>query len=368
MIRCACLCVVLISSCAGVVGEDAFHLFVPDNKNKRLLSYSVRDADGGLEVSQHESLSLPFGPTGIAVHAENNALLLTGNADRKTMVSAVQIQSRGKLQAIASSSLPHPSGYTSVDRSGKYFLTVNYRGGEVAVYHIESDGSIGGVACEITTPNREAHCILTTPDNRFVYIPCVKNNNALFQFAFEEATGELEPLNPFDAAPPAMFGPRHVAYHPDLPIAYFSNEQQLGVSVYEIGVEGQLAGMQHAATMPRRSPYEQGKRGLHASDLVLSPDGKLLFVAVRDFVVDEDRVFTFRIEASGKLSLISRSKVGDIPWKLDISPNGRYLLVSESGDNQISVYEIQSGGGLRSVAQIEFEVGARDMAVVAVRE
>ena len=191
----------------------------------------------------------------------------------------------------------------------------------------------------------------------------VKNNNALFQFAFDARTGKLEPLEPYNAKPPAMFGPRHVAYHPTLPIVYFSNEQQLGVSVFAIGDDGQLTDRQHATTLPRRSPFEKGKRDLHASDLVLSPDGKRLFVAVRDFGGDEDSIFAFRIEVDGKLSLESRTKVGDIPWKLDISPGGEYLIVCESGIRNIAFFEIAPDGSLDRIPNISIPSGTRDMAV-----
>jgi len=160
------------------------------------------------------------------------------------------------------------------------------------------------------------------PDNRFVNIPGVKNNNALYQPAFDETTGRLNSLEPVDAQPPVMFGPRQVVYHPSMPIAYLSNEQQLGVSVYQIGDDGQLIGLPHAMTRPRRSPFEAGKRDPHASSLVVSPDGKWLFVAVRDFGEDEYSGFTFRIGAEGKLSLEARTRGGDIPVTLAMSPVG----------------------------------------------
>lgn len=63
-----------------------------------------------------------------------------------------------------------------------------------------------------------------TPDNRFVYVPHVKGNNALFQYAFDAATGSIAPLDPVDIGPPEGSGPRHVAYHPDLPLAYFMRQ------------------------------------------------------------------------------------------------------------------------------------------------
>lgn len=216
----------------------------------------------------------------------------------------------------------------------------------------------------LKAPNREAHCILTTPRNDFLYVPCVKTNNAIFQFAFDYKTGQMTALKPFNANPPALFGPRHAAYHPTLPIVYFSNEQQLGVSVYTIAADGQLADLQHAVTMPRRAPFQQGKRDLHASDLVISDNGTRLYIAVRDFAGDKDSVFCFRIEADGRLSQIARRKVGDIPWKLALSADGKILIVSETGDRRLTAYRVLPDGELSDGVSWKTEIEVRDMVAV----
>ena len=118
--------------------------------------------------------------------------------------------------------------------------------------------------------------------------------------------------------------------------------------------------------MPRRSPYVQGKRGMHASDVVIAPDGKLLFVAVRDFIESEDSVFVFRVGEDGKLGLASRSKVGDIPWKLAVSPDGRYLAVSESGDQKLSIWGVREGGVLQKIVRLDWGSAVRDMVAVSI--
>ena len=347
-----------------LLGNGSFRLFVPDPQNQQLKAYSIESNSSGFLAKAAVSLGLSFSPNGIAIDPKRDSLILTGASDGKAMSATVVHSENGGLKLVGSNTLAHPTGYTSVDRTGSYFMSSHYQSGWVAVYRIEKNGIVGDATTTLKTPNPEAHCIRTTPDNRFAYVPCVKNNNALFQFSFDTGTGKLEPLAPYNAKPPAMFGPRHVAYHPTLPIVYFSNEQQLGVSVFAIGDDGQLTDRQHATTLPRRSSFEQGKRDLHASDLVLSPDGKRLFVAVRDFGGDEDSVFAFRIEADGKLSLESRTKVGDIPWKLDISPGGDYLIVCESGDRNIAFFEIAPDGSLDRIPNIDIPSGTRDMAVL----
>lgn len=364
MTRTFYLCLFAIVICSRISADDSFFIIAPDPKNRQVLSIAVDATEETTRVSQSDSLELFFGANGITTHPNSRYLIVTGGGDEATQAATVELGSAGKLRLVATSKLGGPLGYTSVDRSGRYLLSAHYGTGTVSVYGLNFDGAVSRLVDSFKTPNREAHCILTTRDNRFAYIPCVKNNNALFQYAFDETTGLLTPLDPFDAEPPAMFGPRHIAYHPTLPIAYFSNEQQLGVSVYSIGNDGQLNDIQHATTMPRRTPFEQGKRDLHASDIVIAPDGRFLFVAVRDFNGDEDSVFIFRVEPSGKLSLATRTRVGDIPWTIDISPRGQHLIVRESGDKRFSIWKVHSHGALAKAAMLDLPIGTNDFSVV----
>jgi 6-phosphogluconolactonase len=346
--------------------KEPFHVFAPSPTTNEVIQWEVSNQSDIIEIQRQSSITLPFAPSSLTWHQGRKILFATSGAKGVPTSATIQATESGELRLLATSPLDHPTGYTSIDRSGKFFLAANYRHGIIAVYRIQDSGRVGELTSSIETPNPEAHCILTTPDNRFAYAPCVKNNNALFQLRFDETTGKLQPLEPFHAHPPAMFGPRHAAYHPTLPIVYFSNEQQLGVSVYHIHEDGQLADIQHATTMPRRSPFVQGQRSLHASDLVLTRDGRRLFVAVRDFVSDQDSVFTFDANLEGKLSLVARCRVGDIPWKLDLSPDQRLLLVSETGDKRLSAYRIASNGELTPTAQLEWNLAARDLVVASI--
>ena len=357
---------VLLGSVLSAHAAEPFLLCVPNSPEKQIVPLVIDPSGGEAEVRRGAPVELPSGGSGIAYNAHRRQLLVTKSGKGLSDVTTIQIGKDAGLQLVGSSLLDRPSGYTSVDRTGQFFLTVSYGSGDVAVYQIKKDGIVGAMSDSFVAPRKEAHCLLPTPDNRFAYVPCVKNNNALYQFMFDSDEGTLRPLDPFDARPPAMFGPRHVAYHPSLPIAYFSNEQQLGVSVYEIADNGQLTGIQHAQTMPRRSPFVQGKRGMHASDVVIAPDGKLLFVAVRDFIASEDSVFAFRVGEDGKLSLASRSKVGDIPWKLALSPDGQHLVVSESGDQTLSIWKVLEDGTLQKVLGIDWGSAVRDMVAISI--
>ncbi len=346
-----------------LLSEETTYIFASDGKNQQILRVEVTAENGEIKAKLLESLKLPSRPSGITYNPHHNQLIVSSSArsSRKAEAVNIKILSDGKLKPDHTTTIEFPTSYTSVDRKGKFYLSTHYRTGSTQVYHLNQDGRVGQQACSLKTPRPEAHSLLTTRDNKFAYIPCVKTNNALYQYSFDEKTGKLSPLKPFDASPPAMFGPRHLAYHPTLPLVYFSNEQQLGVSVYEINSDGQLHDKQHAVTIPRRSPYVRGKRELSSSDIVMASDGKLLFIAIRDSAGEEDSVFTFRVESDGRLSLASRMKVGDIPWKLALSPNGKILFVSESNESRLSIFEVQPDGSLKTAAQINWNARIRSM-------
>lgn len=345
--------------------EETFAVFVPDRPNQQLLTLTIKGDGHNISINQETPLPLSFGPSSITKHPNGTQLIMTGSEGGQNYAATVEVEKDASLRLVNTSPINYPTGYTSVDRSGRFFMTVHYGTGQIATYNLETNGTVSHLADSLRTPKREAHCILTTPDNRFVYIPCVKLNNALYQYAFDDTTGRLTPLEPFNAKPPAMYGPRHVAYHPDLPVLYFSNEQQLGVSAYSIGKDGQLTDLQHIPTIPRRSPFEQGKRDLHASDIAITPNGKLLFVALRDFNGDEDSIFSFSVNTEGKLSPIDRIKVGDIPWKIDTSPDGNYLITRQTGDPTISLFSIKSNGIIQYLETVDLPTGTNDFSVIA---
>lgn len=360
------LCLLVILSSYGLVYAEPFFLIAPDKGNQRLLSVAIQATEDGITAQQVKPLPMPFVPVSIVAGSDGRLIVSSSNAKDSSGDAAAQVEvlDGGELRIVKKFALAGPTGYTSIDRTGTHLLYSHYRTGNVGVYRLDKEGGVAERVCSTHTPRTYAHCILTTPDNEFAYVPCVKENNALYQFKFNDNTGQLTPLEPFDAEPPEMYGPRHVAYHPDLRIAYFSNEQQLGVSAYAIEADGQLRATQHVVSVPRRSPYEKGKRDLHASDLIVTPDKNWLFLAVRDFNGDEDSVFTFEIKGDGELRQTQRTKVGDIPWRLALSPDGKYLLVSEAFDHRLSIFQIEPDGSLERAANLDWGVDVRDMVVV----
>jgi len=346
-------------------GGDSFDVYAVDGSGEQVIHAAVRPNGNQAQIVQEGVIGMPGKPHGIARHPMQSVFVVTllgKGAESPRAVTLVR-GSDGKLSIAGVTELQDSTGYTSFDRTGGYFLTSSYHDGHFDVYQVKSDGVVGDRVSHQQVAEKYAHSVLTTPDNRFLYVPCVKEFNAIYQYAFDQETGEVRPLEPFDAKPPHMFGPRHIACHPDRPYVYFSNEQQLGVSAYRIEEDGQLTAIQHATTIPRRSPYTAGVRDMHASDIAVTHDGQFLFLALRDFAGDEDSVFMFQIAEDGRLSLASRKRVGDIPWCLRVSPSNSFLLVSESRDKTLAVLPIQQEGSLGDAVRMDWGAEVRNMVI-----
>ena len=75
------------------------------------------------------------------------------------------------------------------------------------------------------------------------------------------------------------------------------------------------------------------------------------------------RVFAFRVAEDGRLSLVSRKRVGNIPWCLRVSPSDSYLLVTESRDKTLAVLPIQQDGSLGDAVRMDWGTEVRNMVI-----
>jgi 6-phosphogluconolactonase len=122
--------------------------------------------------------------------------------------------------------------YISLDKSGKYVLVANYTSGNIAVFPVQKDGSLGEATAFVqhhgTGPNKErqegphAHFIKTSGDNRFAIVSDLGLDRILI-YRFDPANGLLSPNDPPAADLPPGSGPRHVAFAPNNKFMYSVN-------------------------------------------------------------------------------------------------------------------------------------------------
>lgn len=299
----------------------------------------------GARLEVVDSAPLDGGGCAIAWHPRHR-LLYTLTKERNCRVFT--IAATGRLEPVHDAALHGGYCFLALDREGRHLLGASYESGAVDVYRLDAAGFPDELTASRDEGRTMAHSVAVTPDDRFAYAGFVKESSGLFQYRFDAARGSLEPLDPPQPELPAGSGPRHLVFHPTKPFVYFSNEQQLGVSVLRIGADGRLTLVEEVA-----APGAKPSKGLAGSDIVITPDGKFVYVGVRGFEDPLQAVFAYRIGDDGRLAAAGTTATDAIPWALAMAPDGRRLFVSAARAGTLTSYRIAADGSLEREAAVE---------------
>jgi len=339
--------------------EPAFRVYAPSRASQQLWVLSATPSPSGLNLVVEARVDLGFPGSSIAQHPAKPLLYIGsggGPAD-DVPAAALTLDHSGAIASQKPFKLKNGTAYLSTDRAGRFLLSASYGSGAVDVYDLDDAGIPTQWIAGRDEGRKTAHSILPSPDNRFLYIPYVKENNAILQYRFDPDTGSIQPMEPANALPPEGTGPRHIAYHPTLPVVYFSNEQHLGVSVYDRDSEGRL---RFRAVCEAVTPDEP-KEGISSSDIVITPDGRYLFAGIRGGKQDFDWITRYQIDEQGGISLIGRTPADKTPWGFTLSPQAEFLFVTASQGSTITAYRIRKDGSLEKVAAVTTEEGINDI-------
>jgi 6-phosphogluconolactonase len=230
----------------------------------------------------------------------------------------------------------------SVDRSGRVALVANYAGGSVALLPIQPDGALAAAAHVVrhtgTGPNAErqeaphAHCILPDPSNRFALATDL-GADRVFVYRLDLDGKSLPHVEGGDAVMRPGAGPRHLAFHPTLPLVFVANELDSTVATLRFDAErGVLSPLDTLATVP---PGWTGTN--YPADIHVAASGRSVYVSNRGH--NSIAVFSV-VESTGALV---RDQVvateGDWPRNFSLDPTERWLLVANQRSDSVVVFE-----------------------------
>lgn len=349
-----------VSIFAASLAAEPFRVYAPASKTQTLwIVDAVPKEDGGLELRLAQKRELGFNGRVIAAHPKKPLLYIVGGGKEPGKIpgAVVTLAKDGGYASHQQVDFNDDAAYLSLDRTGAFLFGVSYGNGRLNAYRLGEDGLAGKAVATIDEGKKEAHCVLISPDNQFLYIPYVKGNLALFQYRFDVTSGAITPLTPANANPPVGTGPRHLVYHPTLPRVYFTNEQGIGLSTYERRPDGQLGLKQDIPILPEG----MSKEGLSASDLEITPDGKFIFAGLRGHTQDFDRIARYRVREDGQAELLGLTPADKIPWGLALSPDSKHLLVSAYNGATLTAYRITSEGDLGKAASLSWDAEISDL-------
>jgi 6-phosphogluconolactonase len=262
--------------------------------------------------------------------------------------------------------LGHLSAFMALDRNRQNVLVANYSmqlpeivpGKGLVILPIR-DGLIAppsesvlrkGAGPDADRQERShAHCLLQTPDGRLVTADLGTDEVAFYDF--EASSGKISPEPVENVKLPAGSGPRHVAWSLDGHRLYVVNELASTVAyLRRAGPGGSFEIAQVISTLPGGFDAEN-----RAAGVAMTPNEQFLYASNRG----HDSVMAFCIASDGRLEQVdAHASGGRIPRSFEIDPTGRFLVVANQGDDNLTVFAINASKGSLSDTGLRYQTGS----------
>lgn len=320
---------------AGVRGAlaDRYSVYV---SNDGKLTHFNMDPENG-QLTRASAIAVGASPGSIAVHPSRLRLYVAIRLENRLASLAIN-PADGSLTSVNSIDVGARAAYVTVDRTGRWLLSAYYSDNFIAVHRINNDGSIDPKLVQRIDTQIHPHCIKLDASNQTALVPNT-GSQIVMQFSFDQNTGILSPKTPFNApSDPGVIGPRHLWFHPTLPTAYTSNEQGKSVTAYNFNVAaGTLQRFQTLSTLPANY---QGKNS--CADIEVSPDGRFVFVSNRG----HDSIARYLVDqASGRLVALGQTSTEATPRSFNVDPTSRYMYVAGQKSGKLAAYRIHPQTG-----------------------
>jgi 6-phosphogluconolactonase len=304
--------------------------------------YLVRMDRRSGELVRVGSVNAGANPSFLSIHPTSSVLYAVNEIEQSGLVSAFAIE-RGTGALTRLNEQPSGGGapcYVSVDRSGRAALVANYAGGSVALLPIEPNGTLAPAHVVQHTgkgPNAErqeaphAHCIIPDPSNRFA-LAADLGADRVFVYRLDLEGNALWHVENGDAVMRPGAGPRHLAFHPTLPLVFVANE--LDSTVATLRFDATRGALSPQGT---QSTVAAGWSGTnYPADIHVAANGRALYVSNRG----HNSIAMFSVaESTGALALEQTvSTEGDWPRNFSLDPTGRWLLVANQRSDSVIVF------------------------------
>jgi len=251
-------------------------------------------------------------------------------------------------------SVKFPGGVVFVDSAGENLFMSAYGAGSVGVCSIMSDGKLGPITSSVQFhghgPNKDRqeaphpHSINVDPksNGQFVFIPDLGLDTV---FSFEISGGKF--INTSYTNTTHLYagaGPRHMAFHPTLDLAYILSEMGSTISTYKLDSKsGHLEDLlQTSHTLPTNfTGFSK------AAEVVVDPTGKWLLASNRGFDFPTNSITVYEISSDGMLTERGRyPSGGTFPRGVVLDPEGVIAIVGGQDTNNIVTMKLDATTGV----------------------
>jgi 6-phosphogluconolactonase len=240
--------------------------------------------------------------------------------------------------------------YVSVDADGRYLYVANYLSGTVAAYALEHDGRFGqlvgthqhrGSGPTARQEGPHAHCIVPGPVSGAVYGVDL-GTDRVSRYLHDRRDGVDAFVLDDELALEPGAGPRHLAFHPELPVGFLVCE--LDSTIVTLGLDsadGSLTRRGSASTLPEGYDGES-----IAAEVRVHPTGRYVYASNRGH--DSIAVFGFAGPAEPLEPLGHVHSGGRTPRNFAVHPSGGALMVANQDSNRIVPFAIDAATGVPS--------------------
>ncbi|HEU5354039.1 MAG TPA: lactonase family protein [Actinocrinis sp.] len=308
------------------------------------------EAVGGGELPEASFLAL--GPTGDVLYAVQED-------QTDGQVAAFSIDAGGSSLTFLGKQPTHGGApcHMIVEPGASYVLAANYGTGNVTVFPIETDGSVGASSDVAqhkgSGPNADrqagphAHMVAAAPDDQVV-LSVDLGTDSVYAYALDALSGRLTLIAQNRMRPGS--GPRHLVFHPSGEHFYLANE--LGNSVTVCAYDAATGSVKELAEIPAVPDPKGGENA--PGGIVLSADGRFVYVSNRG----DESISAFEVQDGGsRLEPVGRwSCEGSWPREIAFSPDGRFLFVSNQCSHNVAVLRVDGASGALSATGLSYPV------------
>lgn len=309
--------------------------------------YRVDGASGAWTHLQH--VGDLFNPSFLIV-SRDQRFLYSVHGDGNYASSFTIDRNSGAIKALNRAATGGTNGvHQAIDPSGGFMIVANYASGSVAVLPVHPDGTLGDFTQlvelkgergphRVQQPSSRPHNVVFDPSGNFIAVPD-KGLDRVFIFRFDPQTGKLAATEQGSVAARSGYAPRHMAFHPTLPIAWVLNELGSAVTSYQWDRErGALRPLQILPTIP---PDFTGENT--AAEIAVSGGGRFVYCSNRG----HDSVAVFAAdEQTGLLRSIAwQSTQGKRPRFITLDPSLRHLYAANEQSDTIVTFRANAKTG-----------------------
>ena len=283
-------------------------------------------------------------PTFLALHPNRRFLYAANELDADTAaVTAYALHTKTPNTATLTELNQQPTHasapcHVMVDATGHWLIAANYGNGDLCVYPILNDGTLGKLTDRVqqTGGSPHGHSVTMDATNQFAFA-CDLGLDRVFVYRLDLEHGALLPHGETKLA--AGAGPRHFAFHPGGKYAYVINELNSTVTAFAYdAAHGALRELQTLSTLPIGFTETN-----YCADVHVHPSGKFLYGSNRG----HNSLAIFAIDdGTGLLSPIGHEPTGgDWPRNFALPPNSNWLYAANQNSDSIVQFEVNAMSG-----------------------